>query len=322
MSRVLVTGGAGYIGSVCAAELLRQGHDVTVLDDLSTGHREAVPAGALFEQGDIGDSEELVAILSNYRYDAVFHFAAKALVGESMSDPATYYYENIVAGFHLLEMVRAARIPRFIFSSSCAVYGNPIEVPISEDHPTNPLNPYGETKLAFERMLKWYSQAYELSVCCFRYFNAAGATETHGEDHKPETHIIPLLLEVAAGEHESFTINGADYPTVDGTCIRDYVHVLDIAQAYILALQNLDSLGFSAYNIGAGVGFSVYEVLTLVRDITERLIPFEYGPRREGDPAILCASPKKFMEKFKWKPRHSHLGDIIETAWKWKTRKK
>jgi len=319
--RVLVTGGAGYIGSVCAEELLRQGHEVVVIDDLSTGRRKAVPDGAEFYKYHIADPSVMRLMKNGKPFDVVFHFAARALVGESMDDPSDYYYNNLQASMYLIEMVREAGIERFVFSSSCAVYGITV-VPITEEGHKEPANPYGETKLAFERLLQWYAKAYKLSVCSFRYFNAAGATKTHGEDHKPETHIIPLLLEVAAGERESFTINGAYYPTVDGTCVRDYVHVLDIAHAHILALQNLDSPGFSVYNIGTGVGFSVYEVLTLVRDITERPIPFKYGPRRDGDPAILYASPKKLMSELGWKPQYSSLDNIIETAWKWKMRNK
>lgn len=320
--RILVTGGAGYIGSVCAEELLRKGHVVTVVDDLSTGHREAVPAGAMFEQGSIDDNDRMTAILANYHYDAVFHFAAKALVAESMERPKSYYHTNVVAGKALLDAAIPFGIRRFVFSSSCAVYGYQATAPIYEDHAKNPVNPYGETKLAFENLLKWYAQAYDLNVCCFRYFNAAGATENHGEDHKPETHIIPLLLEVAAGERESFTINGTDYPTPDGTCIRDYVHVLDIAQAHILALQNLESPGFSVYNIGTGNGHSILEVILRVEAITGRRVRAQDGPRREGDPAILYAAPRKLMADMGWKPQHSDLDNIIETAWKWKTRGK
>jgi UDP-glucose 4-epimerase len=318
---VLVTGGAGYIGSVCAEELLRQGHEVTVVDNLSTGHRDALPEGAKVHILNIG-SPMLAEILAAKSYDAVFHFAAKALVAESMENPADYYHANVIATAHFLDRVCEAGIKRFVFSSSCAVYGNPLEKPITEDHPKNPVSPYGETKLAFERMLEWYSRAYDMNVCVFRYFNAAGATDKHGEDHNPETHILPLLLEVAARERDSFTINGGDYPTHDGTCERDYVHVLDIAEAHISALQNLKSPGFSVYNIGTGTSHSVGELIACVEEVTGRTIPHQVGPRREGDPAILCASPAKLMRDFQWKPRHSYMAEIIDTAWKWKTRKK
>jgi len=319
--RVLVTGGAGYIGSVCAEELLLQGHEVTVVDNLSTGHREAVPEGASFHHVDITDWSYIDAILRQASYGAVFHFAAKALVGESVDDPALYYRTNLLSATSFLEGVRKAGVRRFVFSSSCAVYGDHTAGPIYEDHPTHPVNPYGETKLAFENLLKWYSKAYGLNVCCLRYFNAAGATEAHGEDHQPETHLIPLLLEAAAGERE-FVINGNDYPTVDGTCVRDYVHVLDIAQAHILALQNLESPGFNVYNIGTGAGFSVYEVLAMVAGVTGQSPRYSVGARRPGDPAVLSASPRKIAAELGWKPQHSTLDNIIETAWKWKTRKK
>jgi UDP-glucose 4-epimerase len=319
---VLVTGGAGYIGSVCAEELLRQGHEVTVADNLSTGHHQAVPEKADFVEIDIGDLDGMLRVVASSRFDAVFHFAGRALVADSMTYPMAYYKTNVMAASALFEAVCAADIKRFVFSSSCAVYGNPVETPITEAHPKNPISPYGETKLAFERMLEWYSKAYGMNVYVFRYFNAAGATDKHGEDHSPETHVLPLLLEVAAGERESFTINGGDYPTHDGTCERDYVHVLDIAQAHIAALQILESPGFSVYNIGTGTAHSVGELIACVEEVTGRTVPHQVGPRRKGDPAILCASPAKLMKELNWKPRHSYMAEIIDTAWKWKTEKK
>jgi len=316
--RVLVTGGAGYVGSVCSEELLRQGYEVTVVDDLSTGHRHAVPEGAEFHEMSIGDSQRMREVLAVKPCDAVFHFAAKALIPESVTNPAAFYHVNVVAATALIDAVRDAGIKRFVFSSTAAVYGNPLAVPIPEDHPKNPVNSYGETKLAYERLLAWYAQAYAISVCAFRYFNASGATRAHGEEHAPETHILPILFEAAMSEREFFTIYGCDYPTPDGTCLRDYVHVLDIAQAHILALGRMDSPGFSAYNIGLGKSYSVREVLTRVEQVIGRRIPWRAGGRRAGDPAVLCASPDRLMSEFGWSPQHSDLDHIIETAWAWK----
>ncbi len=316
--RVLVTGGAGYVGSVCSEELLRQGFEVTVVDDLSTGHRHAVPEGAEFCQMDIGDAARMREVFAAKTYDAVFHFAAKALIPESVTNPAAFYQANVVAAAALIDAVREAGIRRFIFSSSAAVYGNPLQLPITEDHPTVPVNSYGETKLAFERMLAWYARAYGISVCAFRYFNASGATLAHGEEHVPETHILPILFEAAAGEREFFTIYGCDYPTPDGTCVRDYVHVLDIAQAHILALAKMDSPGFSVYNIGLGTSYSVRELLARVEQVIDRQIPWRASERRAGDCAVLCANPSHLMSELGWSPQQSDLDRIIETAWAWK----
>jgi UDP-glucose 4-epimerase len=319
--RVLVTGGAGYVGSVCSEELLRQGYAVTVIDDLSTGHRHSVPEAAEFHEMDIGDSTRVRELLAARPCHAVFHFAAKALIPESVTNPAAFYRVNLVAATALMDAVRDAGIKRFVFSSTAAVYGNPVEVPIQEDHPKNPVNSYGETKLAFERLLSWYAQAYGIGVCAFRYFNASGGTDAHGEEHVPETHILPILFEAAVGEREFFTIYGCDYPTPDGTCLRDYVHVLDIAQAHILALGKLESPGFSAYNIGVGTSHSIREVLARVERVIGRKIPWRAGDRRVGDPAVLCASPKRLKAELGWIPKHSDLDHIIETAWAWKMRK-
>ena len=320
MSRVLVTGGAGYVGSVCSAELLRQGYDVSIVDNLSTGHRHAVPAEAEFHRIDIGDAASMRAVLASKTFDAVFHFAAKALIPESVTNPAPFYHVNVVAATTLIDAVRAACIKRFIFSSTAAVYGNPLEIPIPEDHPKAPINSYGETKLAFERLLESYSRAYGISVCVFRYFNASGATFSHGEEHVPETHIVPLLFEAAAGEREFFTIYGCEYPTPDGTCVRDYVHVLDIAQAHILAFRAMSSPGFSVYNIGLGRSYSVREVHARAERIIGSKIPLREGASRAGDPAVLCASPKRLISELGWHPQHSDLDHIIETAWTWKNR--
>jgi len=320
MSRILVTGGAGYVGSVCAEELLRQGHEVSVVDNLSTGHRHAVPEGAEFHAMDIGDAAGMSHVLATKAFDAVFHFAAKALIPESVTNPSVFYHVNFVAAKTMIDAIRDAGIKRVVFSSSAAVYGNPVEIPIPEEHPKAPVNSYGETKLAYERLLDWYSRAYGIDICAFRYFNASGATEAHGEEHVPETHILPLLFEVATGEREFFTIYGCDYPTPDGSCLRDFVHVLDIAQAHILALHKEYTPTFSAYNIGMGKSYSVKEVVAHVERVTRLKIPTREGANRAGDPAVLCASPKRLMEELGWNPQVSDLDHIIETAWAWENR--
>lgn len=318
MARILVTGGAGYVGSVCCLQLLERGHHVTVVDDLSTGHSAAVPRGAVLYQVDIGDRVAMAKVLASDRFDAVFHFAAKALIAESVSNPGRFFDSNVASGIALLETVRNAGIRKFVFSSSAAVYGNPHATPIDEDHPKEPVNSYGETKLILERVLNWYAKAYGWTVVAFRYFNACGATATIGEDHCPESHIIPLLLETAAGTRDVFEIYGHDYPTVDGTCIRDYVHVLDIAEAHLLTLQIQDRLGFSAYNIGTGTSYSVRQVCRAVEQELGRKVSVREGNRRHGDPAILCASPQRLMRELGWQPRFSDLRTIVRTASEWK----
>ena len=318
MARILVTGGAGYVGSVCCLQLLERGHEVAVVDDLSTGHVAAIPEGAILHQLDIGDRDAMASLLAAERFDAVFHFAAKALIPESVSNPGMFFDSNVASGIALLETVRHAGIRKFVFSSSAAVYGNPHSTPIDEDHPKNPVNSYGETKLMLERVLYWYAIAYRWTVVAFRYFNACGATETNGEDHRPESHIVPLLLETAAGKREFFEIYGSDYPTVDGTCLRDYVHVLDIAEAHLQALQIQDRPGLSAYNIGTGTSYSVRQVCAAVEQELGRKVAVKDGNRREGDPAILCASPQRLMRELGWRPRHSDIQSIVRTAWKWK----
>jgi UDP-glucose 4-epimerase len=320
MSRILLTGGAGYIGSVCCFQLLERGHEVTVVDDLSTGHAAAVPEGATLHRLDIGNRSELTKILGMDQFDAVFHFAAKALIPESVSNPGWFFDSNVASGIALLETVRAAGIRRFVFSSSAAVYGNPRTIPIDEDHPKDPVNSYGETKLSLERVLYWYARAYGWTVVAFRYFNACGATATLGEDHDPETHIIPLLLQTAAGERDVFHIYGDDYPTQDGTCLRDYVHVLDIAEAHLLALELPATPGFSAYNIGTGTRHSVRQVCEIVEEELCRRVAVKRGSRRPGDPAVLCASPQRLMQDLRWHPRESDLRTIVRTAWNWKLR--
>jgi UDP-glucose-4-epimerase GalE len=319
MANVLVTGGAGYVGSVCCRQLLAAGHHVIVIDNLSTGHAAAVPEGATFHRRDYGDRKAISELLSHHPIDTVFHFAAKALIPESVSNPGVFFDVNVAAGITFLETLREFGISNFAFSSSAAVYGNPHSVPIDEDAPKHPVNSYGETKLMFERVLEWYARAYGWQVTAFRYFNASGAMGESGEDHQPETHILPLLFQAATGERPYFSIYGDDYPTPDGTCIRDYVHVADIAAAHLLALEGKGK-GFAAYNIGLGKGYSVREVIHAVEDVTGKKIPVRVAERRPGDPAILCASPAKLMRELNWQPRSSDLANIIETAWDWRSR--
>jgi UDP-glucose 4-epimerase len=322
MANVLVTGGAGYVGSVCCAELLRLGHSVTIIDDLSTGFKDAAPAGATFVQLDIGDRPGLISLANHSRFDVVFHFAAKALVAESVSNPGIFFERNVASSIIMLEALRAAGIKNFVFSSSAAVYGTPQTVPIDEDGPKKPVNSYGETKLMLEQALEWYARAYDWSVMAFRYFNAAGATQTLGERHMPETHIVPLLLEVAAGEREEFAIYGDDYDTPDGTCLRDYVHVLDIAKAHICALSRMGPSGMRVFNIGLGQSYSVREIWTVAEQVTGRRIPTRIAGRRPGDPAVLCANPKRLIEELGWRPEHSSLQEILGSAWQWKITQK
>jgi UDP-glucose 4-epimerase len=317
MHRVLVTGGAGYVGSVCSAELLKRGHSVVVVDDLSTGHIDSVPHGAEFHQIDIGDRRAVLDLLARGRFDVVFHFAAKALIAESVSNPGLFFQSNLASGIVFLECLREAKIRNFVFSSTAAVYGNPVNTPICEEDPKVPVNAYGESKLALERVLNWYCSAYGWSVVAFRYFNASGAASGNGERHEPETHILPLLLQVASGRREAFQIYGTDYPTPDGTCLRDYVHVLDIAAAHLLALSKLDCPGFRAFNIGTGKSHSVKEVCEAVRRTTGRELNVQIASRRAGDPAILCASPAALSKEFRWKASHSDLSNIVESAWAW-----
>jgi len=318
MGSVLVTGGAGYVGSVCCSRLLERGHEVTVVDDLSTGHVEAIPSGAVFRQVDIGDRQELGKVLGRGHFDAVFHFAAKALIPDSVSNPGMFFDSNVASGIALLESVRAAGIKRFVFSSSAAVYGNPSATPIDEDQPKNPVNSYGETKLALERALYWYAGAYGWTAVAFRYFNACGATASIGEGHVPETHIIPLLLDTASGDRPFFQIFGNDYPTPDGTCLRDYVHVLDIAEAHMRALEVPQRPSFTAYNIGTGTSYSVRQICDAVENEIGRKLPLRDAARRTGDPAILCASPTRLMQELGWRPHSSDLHTIIRSALDWK----
>jgi UDP-glucose 4-epimerase len=318
MAKVLVTGGAGYVGGVCCCTLLERGHQVVVADNLSTGHAATVPAEALLYRIDVGDRQAMAELFSEHRFDWIFHFAAKALIPESVSNPGAFFDSNVASGIALLEAAREAKITKFVFSSSAAVYGNPQFTPIEEEHLAEPVNSYGESKLMLERILRWYAEAYDWTVIAFRYFNASGGTASVGEDHWPETHIIPLLLQVAAGQREIFEIFGSDYPTRDGTCVRDYVHVSDIAEAHIRAIENPQLRGMRIYNIGTGNSYSVREVCQAVEEEVGRSLRVKEGSRRAGDPAVLCASPKRLTRELAWQPRIPDLRHIIRTAWQWK----
>ncbi len=323
MLRVLVTGGAGYIGSHTVRELQRAGYQVTVLDNLSRGHRAVaeVLSGVEFVWGDTADGELVRVLLRSRGIKAVLHFAALSLVGESVADPALYYRNNVAGGLALLEAVREAGVPYFIFSSSAAVYGEPTQIPIEEDHSLAPFNPYGATKLAFEEALRWYGEAYGMKFVALRYFNAAGADPEGlmGEDHRPETHLVPAVMEAALGRRDAVTIFGTDYPTPDGTCIRDYIHVTDLAAAHVLALKALaDGHPSRVYNLGNERGASVREVVETARRVTGREIPVLEGPRRAGDPAVLVASSRRIKEELGWRPRYGDLETIIRTAWEWR----
>jgi UDP-glucose 4-epimerase len=317
MERVLVTGGAGYVGSVCVAQLLARGYAVEIVDDLSAGHIDAVPAGVEFHKFDIGDRGAMSRLLSSKKFDVVFHFAAKALIPESVTNPGLFFDVNTARGVAMLEVLRAHGVRKFVFSSTAAVYGNPDTVPIPEDHAKKPVNSYGESKLMFEQILRSYAAAYQWSVVAFRYFNASGGAATWGERHEPETHIIPILLQVATGRRAQFEIYGTDWPTPDGTCLRDYVHVIDIADAHIRAIQKMDAAGFHVYNIGTGTSYSVRNVWQLAEEVTGRKIASRESPRRLGDPAILCANPSQLKCDLGWEPKHSDLKGIIQGAWEW-----
>ncbi|MGB7925057.1 MAG: UDP-glucose 4-epimerase GalE [Pyrinomonadaceae bacterium] len=315
--RILVTGGAGYIGSVVTEELLKDGHEAVVYDSLYKGHREAVVEGAKFVEADLMDTDRLRRTLNENQIDAVIHMAADSLVGESVQNPAKYYRNNVVAGLALLDAMLDEGVKRIVFSSTAATYGEPAKQPIEETDPTNPTNTYGETKLAFERAMRWYDTAYNLRYASLRYFNAAGATEKCGEWHDPETHLIPIVLQVAAGRREFVEIYGDDYPTRDHTCVRDYIHVVDLARAHILALGILDERS-AIYNLGCGGdGYTVLEVVETARAVTGLDIPVRTGPRRAGDPAVLIASSEKIKRELGWKPEMQDLKLIVESAWNW-----
>ena len=316
---ILVTGGAGYIGSHCCKELSKKGFHPITIDNLVYGHKNFVRWGEFF-QGDAGDPAHLKECLNQYKIDAVMHFAAYAYVGESVEDPLKYYENNLRNTIQLLHAVLENNIKYLVFSSTCATYGDPEKIPIDEDHPLNPINPYGKTKRMIEEILSDYHAAYGLKYISLRYFNAAGADPDAevGEDHDPETHLIPLVLDVAAGKRKAIKIFGTDYGTPDGTCIRDYIHVTDLAQAHILALQRLTGgADSSVYNLGNSQGFSVLEVIERARKITGKNIAVENSDRRPGDPPVLIASNEKAVKELGWKPQYADLDDIIGTAWRW-----
>ncbi len=316
--KILVTGGAGYVGSVCAEVLLERGHGVVVLDNLSEGHRRAVPAGAAFVEGDLADRQGLDRLFAAHRFDAVMHFAALALVEESVRKPGAYFVANVANSIHLLDAMLRHDVRQFIFSSTAAIYGEPEVVPIPEEHRAAPINPYGRTKLAFERILEDCRISAGLRYASLRYFNAAGASPERGEDHRQETHIIPILLQVALGQRPHFEIRGTNYATPDGTCIRDYVHVLDIAEAHVLALDQLEHVSGRVFNVGSNRGHSVLEALEAARRMTRRSIPAVAAARRAGDPPVLVASSQKIERELGWRPQYSGLDAIVESAWTWK----
>jgi UDP-glucose-4-epimerase GalE len=316
--RVLVTGGAGYVGSHSAKLLSESGHDVTVVDNLAEGHRAAVGTLPLVV-ADLLDRERITALIQDKRIEAVMHFAAFAYVGVSVTEPAKYYHNNIVGTLALLDAMRAGGVDRIVFSSTCATYGNPQRVPITEDHPQTPISPYGFTKLAIEHALADYSRAYNLGYAALRYFNASGAAAdgTIGEDHDPETHLIPLVLQVALGQRPHAEIFGTDYPTPDGTCIRDYIHVDDLATAHLAALEKLQPGNELKLNLGTGEGASVKQVIDRCREVTGHPIPTREGPRRPGDPPELVADPTAAKRALGWEARHKDVRTIIESAWRW-----
>jgi len=314
---ILVTGGAGYIGSVVVEECLRDGHKTVVYDNLVKGHREAVAPEAEFVKGDLLNGELLKKVFRQYEIEAVIHMAAYSLVGESVQNPAKYYQNNVVAGLSLLDAMREADVKKIVFSSPAAVYGEPEKQPIEETDKLAPTNPYGETKLAFEHALRWYENAYNLRYVSLRYFNAAGATQRCGELHDPETHLIPLVLQAAIGQRSFVEIYGEDYPTRDGTCVRDYIHVIDLARAHILALKILDEKSV-IYNLGCGgAGYTVREVIETAGNVTNLEIPVRTAARRAGDPAVLIASSEKIKSELGWNPEYQDLRLIIDSAWQW-----
>ncbi|MBI4025476.1 MAG: UDP-glucose 4-epimerase GalE [Verrucomicrobia bacterium] len=312
--KVFVTGGAGYVGSVCVEELLNAGHEVTVFDNLSEGHRPAVDPRASFVRGDLVSFEEVKKALAASRAEAVMHYAANALVGESVQNPSKYFRNNVANGINLLDAVRECGVKKIIFSSTCSTYGNPERVPITEDHSQRPLNPYGLSKMMFEQILKWYETVHGIKHVIFRYFNAAGCTAKYGEHHRIETHLIPNILMVALGKKPHVEIFGTDYDTPDGTCIRDYIHVVDLADAHIRALVRKES---AVYNLGNGAGHSVRQALNISRKITGHEIPAVERPRRSGDASRLIASSHRATRDLGWMPKLPRIESIVESAWRW-----
>ncbi|MCC6538463.1 MAG: UDP-glucose 4-epimerase GalE [Bryobacterales bacterium] len=315
--RVLVTGGAGFVGSVVTQQCVRAGHEVTVLDNLVQGHREAVTEGAELVVGDTGDGALVREVLASRRIEAVCHLAAYTIVPQSMREPGLYYNQNFVRSLNLLDAMVETGVKRFVFSSTAAVFGEPVRIPIDETHPHDPINPYGEAKLMFERVLARYGQIHGVRHAMFRYFNACGASGELGEDHNPETHIIPLIFRAAVGQTGPFQIFGDDYATPDGTAIRDYVHVIDLARAHLMALERLDTLESQAFNLGSGEGISVRELINATSRIIGRETPCVVRPRREGDPKVLRAASDRARQVLGWEPVHSSVEEIIGSAWAW-----
>jgi len=315
--KILVTGGAGYIGGTVANLLMQQGHTVTVYDNLCHSRREMVPAGVTFIEGDVADRAQLEKLFTATKFDGAMHFAALIEAGESMQKPELYFRTNTASTLALLEAMIATNVKRLVFSSTAAVYGEPASTPIREDAALQPTNAYGESKLLVEHMLRWMHQIHGLHYASLRYFNVAGAIPGRGEAHEPESHIIPLILDVALGRRKNIKIFGTDYPTHDGTCIRDYIHVSDLAQAHLLAFEALSQRDKLIYNLGNGVGFTVREVVESARRVTGHAIPVEEQPRRAGDPAVLIASSEKIGNELGWKPQFTQLDDIISSAWEW-----
>jgi len=317
--KILAVGGAGYIGATSVERFVEAGHEVVVYDNLTSGHAAAVPDGARLVVGDIADAPRIRAVMAD-GIDAVLHCAARSLVGESMVDPGLYYRVNVAAGVSLLDAMQRAGVTRLVYSSTAAVYGEPRRVPIAEADRTQPINPYGETKLAFEGAMRWFCAAHDFRAISLRYFNVAGATERNGEDHDPETHLLPLVLRVAAGEATHVQIFGQDYPTPDGTCIRDFVHVRDLANAHLLALEATGEADASleVYNLGSAAGFSVREVVEAARRVTGRAIPARALKRRVGDPPVLVASSRRARRELGWQPVHSTLEHMLADAWAWR----
>lgn len=313
--RIFVAGGAGYIGSACTEYLLDHGYEVTVFDDLITGHRDAVDPRATFIKANLEDRENLIKLVKSGGYDAIMHFAAFSLVGESMKDPGKYFRNNVATAINLADAAVAGGVKTFVFSSTAATFGEPDEIPIRETTSQNPINPYGESKLCFEKVLKWYSECYGLKYVALRYFNAAGATGKYGEDHNPETHLIPILLQVAQGKRDKAMLFGDDYDTPDGTCIRDYIHILDLAQAHEKAIYAPQS---GHYNLGTGSGYSVKQILDAARKVTGHPIPADVVPRRPGDPPRLIACSQRARTELGWNPQFENPETIIESAWKWR----
>lgn len=314
MKKILVAGGAGYIGSACAEYLLDRDYEVTVLDALFTGHRDAVDPRAKFIKGDLAERDELIDLCKREKFDAVMHFAAFSLVGESMQNPSKYFRNNLANAINLADAAVESGVKSFVFSSTAATFGIPESVPITEESSQKPINPYGESKLCFEKVLQWYSEIYGLKYAALRYFNAAGATDIHGEDHRPESHLIPLVLQTIRGKRDKFMLFGDDYDTPDGSCIRDYIHILDLAQAHEKALYAKES-GY--YNLGTGNGLSVFEIIRAAEEVTGKKLNFEIVPRRPGDPPRLIAGSGRARKMLGWKPEFENVSAIIESAWKW-----